>query len=130
MTQSNAELLRSGYEAFAAGDVPAVLALFSEDIIWHAPGRNPISGDYTGHNEVVGFFQTLGERSNGTFHLVVHDIVDSGEDKVVALVTETGERNGISLHSSSVHVWRMHDGKAASFQAYQADDHHWDEFWA
>ncbi len=130
MTQSNAELLRTGYQAFAVGDVPTVLALFSEHITWHVPGRNPISGDYTGHNEVVGFFQSLGERSKGTFSLQVHDILDNGEDKVVALLTETGERNGISLNSSSVHVWRLLDGKVTSFQGYQADDHHWDEFWA
>ncbi len=130
MTQSNAELLRSGYEAFAAGDVPTVLALFSEDIRWHVPGRNPVSGDYAGHDEVVGFFQTLAERSEGTFGLEVHDILDNGEDKVVALLTETGRRNGASLNSSSVHVWHMQDGKATSFQGYQADDHEWDAFWA
>lgn len=55
MTQSDAEILRKGYEDFAAGDVPSVLAVFSEDITWHVPGRNPISGDYTGHDEVVAF---------------------------------------------------------------------------
>jgi ketosteroid isomerase-like protein len=61
MTQSNAEILRGGYEAYQQGDVPAVLAVFAEDIAWHVPGRNPLSGDYTGHDEVVGFFQGLGD---------------------------------------------------------------------
>ena len=32
MSQSNAEIIRSGYEAFAAGDVPAVLAMFADDV--------------------------------------------------------------------------------------------------
>ena len=130
MTQSNVEILRKGYADFAAGDVPAVLAVFSEDITWHAPGRNPISGDYTGHDEVLGLFRSLGERSNGTFHLEVGDIVDNGEGTLLALTTEFGERNGRSLSSSSVHVWRWQDGKATSFQGFQADDHHWDEFWS
>jgi ketosteroid isomerase-like protein len=130
MAQSNAEILRAGYEAFAAGDVPAVLAIFSKDITWNVPGRSPIAGDYTGHDEVVGFFQMLGERSDGTFHLDVHDILDNGDATVVVLVTEKGERNGTQLSSPDAHVWHMQDGKATSFQAYSADQYVEDEFWA
>jgi ketosteroid isomerase-like protein len=130
MTQSDAELLRIGYEDFAAGDVPAVLAVFSEDITWYAPGRNPISGVYTGHDEVLGLFRSLGERSAGTFHLDVQEIFDNGDGTVVVLTRELGERNGAQLDSSSVHVWKLRDGKVTSFQAFQHDDHAWDEFWA
>ncbi len=130
MAQSNAEILRSGYEAFAAGDVPAVLALFAEDITWHVPGRNPTSGDYTGHDEVLGFFQTLGERSGGTFNITVDDVLDNGGDTVALLVTERGERNGASLEVPAVHVWRMQDGKATGFRGFAGDQYHDDEFWA
>jgi ketosteroid isomerase-like protein len=63
MMQSNAELLRDGYEGFASGDVAAVFAIFAEDVAFHIPGHSPISGDYTGQEEVGGFLQSLGERS-------------------------------------------------------------------
>lgn len=129
MSHSNAELLRSTYDAFARGDVPAVLAVFSEDITWQVPGRNPTSGHYTGHDEVLGFFNTLGERSNGTFNLDVHDILDNGKDTVVALVTENAERNGARLASSTVHVWRVENGRLTSFQCFDDDDHEVDAFW-
>jgi NADPH2:quinone reductase len=36
---ANAALIRSGYEAFARGDIPAVLTLLADDIFWHVPGR-------------------------------------------------------------------------------------------
>jgi len=130
MTQTDTEILRSGYESFAAGDVPAVLAVFSDDIAWHVPGRNPMAGDYTGHDEVVGFFQMLGERSDGTFRLAVHDILDDGEGKLVALVTENAQRNGATLNSPAVHVWRLQEGKATSFDAFMHDDYAFDEFWS
>lgn len=129
-TQSNAELIRSGYEAFANGDVPAVLALFAADITWHISGRSPLAGVYTGHDEVLGFFQALGDRSNGTFKLDVHDILDNGEDKVVVLVTETAERDDARLDVSAVHVWRIQDGQATNFQAYMADEYAVDTFWS
>jgi uncharacterized protein len=130
MSESNAELLRTGYDAFAEGDVPAVLAIFSPDIEWHVPGRNPISGDYTGHDEVVGFFQKLGELSDGTFSLDVHDYLDNGKDKGVVLVTEHATRNGKTLEVAAVHVWHIEDGLATRFQAFQHDDHENDAFWS
>ena len=128
--QSNAEIIRTAYEAFATGDVPAVLAVFAEDMVWHKPGRSPLSGDHVGHDEILAVFQQLGERSNGTFNLDVHDVLDSGDDTVVALVTEHGERNGARLDASAVHVWRVEDGKATRFQVFAADDYESDEFWS
>jgi ketosteroid isomerase-like protein len=130
MTQSNAELIRSGYAAFGRGDVPAVLAIFAEDIRWHVPGRNPMSGDYAGHEEVVGYFQALGERSGGTFRLEVNDILDSDDGNVTVLATERGERNGAHLNSSAVHVWHLEDGRATTFRGFQEDLYEFDEFWS
>ncbi|MDQ3676106.1 MAG: nuclear transport factor 2 family protein [Actinomycetota bacterium] len=130
MTQSNAEILGGAYAALAAGDVPAVLAVFSETITWHVSGRNPLSADYNGHDEVLGFFQALGERTHGTFKLDVHDILDNHKDTVVALVTEHGERNGVTLADATVHVWRFQDGKATSFRCFPGDEHAQDTFWS
>ncbi len=130
MTQSNAEIIRSGYEAFGRGDVPAVLAVFDEGIRWHVPGRNPMSGDYTGHDEVVGYYQALGERSGGTFRLEVEAILEDGEHKVAVLATELGERDGKHLNSSSVHVWHVEDGRATRFRGLQEDLYEFDAFWS
>lgn len=130
MSRSNAEIIRSGYEAFAAGDVPAVLAIFSDDISWHIPGRSPLAGTYTGPDEVLGFFQALGDRSDGTFNLEVHDVLDNGDDKVVLLLTETAQRGDASLSVSAVHVWGVQDGKATTFLAYVADAYEVDDFWS
>jgi ketosteroid isomerase-like protein len=37
MASANADTVRSGYEAFAAGDVPKVLGLFDPAIEWTVP---------------------------------------------------------------------------------------------
>ena len=130
MTQSNAELLRTGYEGFASGDVAAVFAIFAEDVTFHIPGRSPISGDYTGHEEVGGFLQSLGERSNGTFKIDVQDILDNGDDTVVALVTHVARRDAAELAMPAVHVWHVKDGKATRHDSFVADDHESDAFWS
>jgi ketosteroid isomerase-like protein len=131
MSQSDAaELIRSGYEAFAAGDIPAVLAIFADDISWTIPGRSPLAGVYTGHDEVLGFFGQLMERSAGTFNLEITDVLDNGADKVALLVTETAQRDDASLSDPGVHVWTVLDNKATSFRALAADDYAVDEFWS
>jgi len=49
--QVNADLIRSAYDAFSHGDMEGAFAVFAKDILWHIPGREPLSRDYRGHAE-------------------------------------------------------------------------------
>ena len=129
MSQPNADILSSGYAAFAAGDIPAVLGMLDEDIAWHVPGRSPLSGDYRGHEGVIGFFTRCHELSGGTLRVQPDRIVAAG-DHVVVLTTVSAERNGRSWSSPEVHVWRMRDGRAVEFREFQGDQQAEDEFWS
>ena len=55
----NVEQARRGYEAFAKGDVTTMSELIADDVIWHAKGVGPLSGDYHGRDQVFGFFGRL-----------------------------------------------------------------------
>jgi ketosteroid isomerase-like protein len=128
MSEQNAQLIRDGYEAFAQGDIPAVLGLFDEDIDWHVPGRSPLSGDYHGRDGVMGFFTKSMELSNGTLKVEVDEVVADG-DRVVVFSTVSARRNGRSLSAPEVHCWRLSDGKAVEFREFQGDQQNEDEFW-
>lgn len=123
-----AALLTRGYQAFATGDIPTVLSVFAADIDWLVPGSSAVAGRYHGRDAVAGFFAQLAERSGGSFHLEVHDIVGSG-DRVVALVTEHAEADGARLAARAVHVWRIGDGQAREFASYYHDQAMVDAFW-
>ena len=127
-TPTTAEILREGYDAFARGDIPAVLAIFDEDIAWHIPGRSPLSGDYRGHGEVAGFFMRANELSGGTLRVQL-DEVHGGGDRLVALTTVSATRGGRSWSSAEVHVWRFAGGRAVEMREYQGDQQTEDEFW-
>src|SRR3954447_11408610 len=126
--QENLNIVRTGYEAFGRADIPAVLAVFDAGIQWHISGRSGLSGTYKGHDEVVGFFTQLGERSGGTFNLEIHDMLAS-DDHVVVMTREKGEREGRTLDNPAVHVWHLRDGKAVEFWALMSDQYAQDEFW-
>lgn len=123
----NAELLRRGYAAFSAGDMDTVSSLFAEDITWHNPGNNPLSGDYVGKEAVFGFFGKLMELTGGTTRLEVHDVV-ANDEHGVGLVQNHSERGGRTLDTRAVHVWHMRDGKATEFWNFVEDAAAVDEF--
>jgi len=123
-----AALVRRGYDAFAAGDIPAALEVFHPDIRWHVPGRSPLSGDYRGHAGVLDFFGRCLDLSAGTLRVVPNEILTSGE-RVVALTTVSAQRHGRLWSSPEVQVWRVADGRAVEFIEYQGDQQTEDEFW-
>ena len=129
MNESNAMIIRKAYEDFGNGNIPAVFGAFDRNINWRVPGHSPLSGDYTGHDQVGGFFQRTMELSEGAFKIDVHRVL-ADDDLVVALVTVNAQRNGISASFPEVHVWRMKGGKAAEFREYQGDEQREDRFWS
>lgn len=129
MIPANATVIRKAYEDFAKGDVPAVLEAFDPSITWHVPGHSPLSGDYKGYDEVVGFFKHTMERCGGVFRIEVQHVL-AGDDVVVALVTIQAERNGKSAAFPEVHVWRLVNAKATQFREFQGDEQTEDLFWS
>ena len=128
-TDANIDLIRRGYDAFARGDVQAALAAFDPDIFWHVPGRGPLSRDYRGHAEVLGFFGHFTELSSGTFRIQIDDILAHG-DRVVVLCTESATRGSHSWSSPQVHLWTVREGRATVFWQFQGDQQTEDEFWS
>jgi ketosteroid isomerase-like protein len=114
---SNVEIVRSGYAAFATGDIPAVLGLFSPDIDWYTPDTVRFGGRYRGPGAVGEFFSKLPENFA---ELVVtpETYIDRG-DTVAVLGTHHGRSaTGTPFDIPWVHVWTLSGGKATSFSEY------------
>jgi ketosteroid isomerase-like protein len=129
MNSTSAAIIRKAYDDFSKGDIPAVLGVFDTSITWHVPGHSPLSGDYKGHDEVVGFFNHTLELSSGKFGIEVHHVL-AEDDVVVALVTVKAERNGASAAFAEVHVWRLANQKVIDFREFQGDEQTEDRFWS
>jgi len=127
--QANQALIERAYDAFARGDIPTVMATLAEDILWHVPGRGPLSRDYHGHADVLDFFRHFMELSEGTFRIAI-DCILAKDDRVIVLVTESAQRGRRAWSSPQVHAWIFKDGKATVFWQFQGDQQTEDEFWA
>jgi ketosteroid isomerase-like protein len=126
MSQNNADLIRGAYDAFAVGDVPAVLAIMHPEIVWNEADHFPLAdgNPYVGPDAVVqGVFTRLVEEWDG-WVLNIDQILDAG-DNVVATgrYSSTNKATGKALDCQFCHVWWVEDGKVTRFQQY-ADTYH------
>jgi ketosteroid isomerase-like protein len=125
----NLDLMRRGYAAYTSGDLDTISQLFADDVVWHVSGRSPLSGDYTGKEQVFGFFGKLQELSGGTSRVEVHDLL-ADDDHGVAIVTQSASRDGRTYEGRVTHVLHLRDGKVTEFWDAYVDQYASDEFWA
>jgi uncharacterized protein len=129
MAHPNEELIRRAYDAFSRGDVDTLRQLFADNAVFHEPGRNPISGDHQGIDQILAFVGLLAERSGGTYRVPLHEIV-ANDQHAVGLHVAEAEREGRRLHSLQTVVLHVRDGRITEAWAHHYDQHATDEFWA
>jgi uncharacterized protein len=104
------------YEAFARGDVPAVLAALSPNISWTEAEGFPYGGTYIGHDAVLqNVFAKLGSEWE-SYAAVPNELIASA-DTVVALGEYSGtyKATAKSFKAPFAHVWKFDGEKAISF---------------
>lgn len=122
---SNAQLVRSLYDAFGRGEIPTVISALDENVVWmEAESIPPAQGNpYRGPRAVLeGIFGMIPTVWND-FRVNVERVVDGG-DTVVALgrYRATSKRTGRPLDAQFVHVWDIQNGKVVRFQQYVDTD--------
>ena len=119
----NKDLIKRGYEAFAARDIETVMSLFDDDIEWVQPGDSGVSGTFHGKTEVMEHLGRLAEKSPT---VNIKRLIAEG-DTVVAITDvsaggETGEdadvftiRNGktvrMEVHGDTALIERVYGKK-------------------
>jgi len=125
----NVGAMRRSYEAFASGDLDALRALWTDDVVFHVTGVGDLDGDYVGPDAVLGFLGRLAAETEGSFRLDLHTILADDEHSV-SLLRQHAERRGRSSDVQVVHVTHMRDGKTCEFWAATTDPVDTVAFWA
>jgi len=63
-THPNAELARVAWEAVSTSDVDTLNRVCDDDLVWHASGRGPRSGDYRGRERVFEYLAAIGDTAD------------------------------------------------------------------
>jgi ketosteroid isomerase-like protein len=114
--ETNVELVRGVYDAFADGDVDAVFAAMKPDIEWDESEGMPYGGVYYGREAIVA----------NVFGPILADVegFTAAPDEVVALddarVMARGRHGGTGaagpVDARFVHIWTVADGKVSRYE--------------
>jgi uncharacterized protein len=124
----NVTLLRTGYAAFAKGDLDRIRELFTPDVVHRVPGRSPLAGDYRTEEEILEFYTRLFELSDGTYRSEPYAFMAT-DDYGVALVETHADRAGRTLDDRGAEIFRIVDGKISEIRCLPGDQYAQDEFW-
>jgi len=104
------------------------MGCLTEDVVWRYPGRNPLSGEYRGKEDVAGFFRGLRELTGGNFSSETERIMVD-EDSAFVHELPRGTMKGKPLEWRTVLMFRLRDGKIAEVEVFQNVQHELDEWW-
>jgi ketosteroid isomerase-like protein len=125
----NEALLRREYEARAAGDDRALAEVFTDDVVWHVPGRNAIAGEYRGIHQVMEYVRRRRELVAGTFEITVHDVLANADHGLV-IATGRAIRDGTVLEWRAHGLYRFRDGRIAECWVLPENQYEFDRIWS
>lgn len=116
----NREAVQAMYDAFARGDIPAVLDGLDAQVEWIEPEGSPLAGTYRGPDAVLqNVFMRLGTDWDG-FSVTPHQLVGSGD--LMVMLGEYGgthKATGKSIRGIlCAHAATWRDGKVVRFVVY------------
>ncbi len=129
MAHPNLDTIGKFFEAYGRRDRKGLEQVLAENVTWTFPGRNPFSGTKVGIDQVVAFFDAMGEvmgKSNPKVEKLVTGVNDD-------YVTEcqhvwTDRPDGHNLDQYWCVLWRFEDGKIKEGRHLASDQQAADEF--
>lgn len=118
--QDNKEIIQRGYEAFSAGDMETVMALFDDDCEWIQPGESSVSGTFHGKTELLEQFGRLAEKG---LTVKLERLIAEGDTVVALTEVSAGGQTGHDAdvftvrNGKTVHV-RVHGDTALLERVY------------
>jgi ketosteroid isomerase-like protein len=120
-------LTKAFWEAVAAADADALRLLLAEDIVWRAAGLNPLSGDYRGVDEVLGYFADIGERVDALASALTSVYVN--DEGAVVEYHVSARRGSHHLEMDYLLRLRMDGGRVKDAVLVAVDQRQNDDFW-
>ena len=118
--KTNIEIVQEGYMEFGKSNIPALLDLLDENVVWELPATADVSfsGVFTGKNEVMRFFQNVG--ASNDFHDFKVEKLLADDSTVIALgsLTATAKPTGKTSSNKWAHRWEIQNGKVTQHYEY------------
>jgi ketosteroid isomerase-like protein len=118
--EDNVRLVQQIYASFTRRDIPAILAMLSDDVEWGEPENphNPAGGTRRGHQGFLEWLQ-IGREAEDILALSMHKILaDQDSVAVIGHMKCLAKPTGRTYESDFVHLVTLRSGKVIKFQEF------------
>ena len=126
MSRQNVEIVRRGYELYAAGDLEGVAGLFAEDAELADAGGLGVADTAAGTRYgPEGFLRATEEAVEAfeDYRVDAEEFIDAGESVVVpARISGRGRASGANLETRLAHLWVLRNGNVIRGDVYRTTE--------
>lgn len=124
MSAENVALVRSVYENFGKGDIPAVLAVLAPNVEWVESTHDylPHRGTHHGPEEVAGKVFAMVANHFDEFAVIAEQLHDAGDVVTVEGRVVGKTKTGYVLDAPAAWVWTVREGRAKANHNYHDTD--------
>jgi uncharacterized protein len=128
MAHPNENMIRAAMAATCHANLTRI-EQFDDNIVLHYPGHSPLSGDYVGQAQVIGWMRGGKELANGQRRITISTVLADDEHGVVLYYIGV-TRGGRNVYDPAIAVLRIKDHKIAEVWATPTDLYSSDELWS
>ena len=122
MSEENVEIIRRGWDAYARGDLDAMLGFFAEDMVTVRDPTLLDRGTYRGREGMLESLFAWAESSD-EFNQFPVEHIDAG-DRVVTRVHQegAGAQSGVPVATDSWFVFTLREGRVVRFEMFSTEE--------
>jgi len=111
------DIVKLGYERYAARDFAGVFGLLADDIVVWQTDELPWGGEHNGHDGARKFFSMLAQYTSATPAPIA--FIPAGKHiAVYGKLKGKANSSGASIDLDIVHLWQVENGKIDRFEAF------------
>ena len=115
-------------DAWAAGDLKAIVDCYHDDVVFHYFGRSLLAGVHRGKPACLALLKQVGEKTNRKL-VRISDVL-AGEHFGMIVAVETFERDGAAVTLERLLRYTVRDDKLAECWVYDEDQRLVDDYWS
>ena len=130
-TASDADVIRAGFAAFAAGDVAAFAGMYHADATWNHRNDDRFGGIHEGRDAILAFIAESGRLTAGTLRAAPEAVMDDGAGHVAVVVHMTGTRpDGRTFDDRQIMLFAVDAGHVRTADQFVGNPAAVAAFWA
>jgi ketosteroid isomerase-like protein len=130
-TACDVAVVRTGFEAFAAGDVAAFANMFAAGATWNHRNDDRLGGIHEGVDRIMAFIGESAQLTAGTLRAEPLGMMSDGKGNVAVRVRVSATRpDGRSFDDAQILLFRVDGDHVAAVDQYVGDPAAVTAFWA